>query len=314
MRDQGKAEGYVKLWRMIMDDGRIFKDSETFHLGAYCIMKANFKRVEIPFNRQLLVLERGQFVSGRNQISRDTGISEKRVRSRLEFLENIGFLARKRASRFTIITVENYDYYQGSDSNEGPEIGPTKGQQRATDKKYKKEKNVLNIECNDFERLGAFLSSLPQYQSFPLEARELILEFVNRIRASNKTGGILGGRVSDLVSRFQSIQERTNPESLLAGLKGAFRKAERDGFDFKKRDPTGYVHAVARSHRNEMERSRQLAPALEEQKALRSVAEGRVFQEFKAAFNLNERSGLDERKEETNVPLPANHSNPVQAH
>jgi hypothetical protein len=292
MKDQAKAEGYVKLWRMIMSDDRIFKDSETFHLCAYCIMRANYKRVEIPFNRQTLVLERGQFVSGRNQISKDTGITEKRVRSRLQFLENIDFLARKKASRFTIITVESYDYYQGSDSEEGPEKGPAKGQQRATDKKYKKEKKVLNIECNDFERLVAFLSSLPEYQSFPLEARELILEFINRVRASNKTGTIRAGRTYDLVSRFRSIQERTDQKSLLVGLKGAFKKAERDGFDFKKWDPTGYVRAVAKSHRVGTERNRQSAPIHDEREALRGAQEGKVFQDLKEAFNLQERREL----------------------
>ena len=116
------------------------------------------------------------------------------------------------------------------------------------------------------------------------------------------------------MSKFRSIQEHTNPGSLLAGLKGAFRKAERDGFDFKKRDPTGYVKAVARSHNAEAERSRQLAPALVELKALRGAAEGRVFQEFKAAFNLNERRRLDGKKEEADVPLQANYSNPVEVH
>ena len=292
MKDQAKAEGYVKLWRMIMSDDRIFKDSETFHLCAYCIMRANYRRVEIPFNRQALLLERGQFVSGRDQISRDTGITEKRIRSRLEFLETIGFLARKKASRFTIVTVQNYDYYQGSDSDEGPEKGAAKGQQRATDNNIKKEKNVLNIECSDFERLGAFLSSLPEYQSFSLEAKDLILEFINKVRSSNKTGRIQPGRASELVSKFRGIQERTDPESLLVGLRRAFKKAEREGFDFSKRDPTGYVRAVAKSHKIETERSRQLAPALAEREALRSTTGGKVFQDLKEAFNLQERRDL----------------------
>jgi hypothetical protein len=309
MEDRELGEGYIKLYRNCLRHP-IFQDREAWQLFTYCLLKANHKPGTVIFRRTPIHVERGQFVFGLERASQDLGLSIAKIRSALKWLSSLKVIARKTTNRFSIITLCNYSYYQGEGFEKSQASQQATRKQLATNNN---DKNIsMNIECNDFERLNAFLSSLPQYQSFPLEARELILEFLNRIRASNKTGSIQSGRVSGLVSKFRSIQEETNEESLLAGLKGAFRKAKRDGFDFKKRDPTGYVHAVAKSHRNETERNRLLARTLEERKVLRSATEGRVFQDLKEAFNLQRGGIYDERREEeADVSLQANHSDPV---
>jgi hypothetical protein len=289
MEDREFGEGYIKLYRDSLRHP-IFRDREAWQLFTYCLLKANHKPGTVTYRRTPIHIDRGQFVFGLERASQDLGLSIAKIRSALKWLSSLKAIERKTTNRFSIITVCNYSYYQGNRFEKSQAGQQATRKQLATNNN---DKNIsTNIECNDFERLNAFLSSLPEYQSFPLEARELILEFVNRIRASNKTGGIRAGRVSELVSKFWNILDRTDPESFLAGLKGVFRKAERDGFDFKKRDPTGYVHAVAKSHRNETERRRLLARTLEEQKALRSATEGRVFQDLKEAFNLQERGDL----------------------
>jgi len=121
---------------------------------------------------------------------------------------------------------------------------------------------------------------LPEYLSFPLETRELILEFINRVRAANKTKTITGGKVSGLLANFKDIEARADAESLLVGLRKCLAKAKKDGFDFGKRDPTGYVRAVAKSHKAQMEQARLTAGISEERKDLREAKPGGVFQRF----------------------------------
>ena len=157
---------------------------------------------------------------------------------------------------------------------------------RALNNNDKNEKKFINIECNDFERLNAFLSSLPEYQSFSLEAKELILEFINKVREANKTKSIQGGRGSELVGLFKGILDKTDEESLLVGLRKAFRKMEKEGFDFKKRNPTGYVWSVAKSHKIQKNQAKLLAPSLEEREMLQVVQGGEVYRNLKSLINI----------------------------
>ena len=72
---------------------------------------------------------------------------------------------------------------------------------------------------------------------------------------------------------------------------------ERDGFDFKKRNPTGYVSSVAKSHKAKKEQDRLLMPGLKERDALNGVPEGKLFQELKKMM----KGGLTSEEEEKEV-------------
>lgn len=77
----------------------------------------------------------------------------KQVRHFWQKFENIGFLARKRASKYSIITVLNYDRYQSPENYKGQDKRQTKGKQRATTNNDNNEKNVLNKNNpSDFEK------------------------------------------------------------------------------------------------------------------------------------------------------------------
>ena len=277
MKDLDLYEGYIKLYRKILHDPVFMKDSVTFHIANYLLLKASHKAHFFPFNRTTIFLQRGQLITGRDQISVDTGVPLRQIRTRLKLLENIGFLTIKPTNRYSIITISNYSYYQDNDSSNQPARRPTDDQLTTT---YNNGKNEKNIECNDFERLDAFLSSLPEFNSFHLELKELIREFINKVREANKTKTIQGRRISELLNRFRDIQDRTDPESLLIGLKRVFRKMEKDGFDFKNRNPTGYVWSVAKSYKAKKDQDR-LLPYLDEKEELRRAPEGEIFQDFK---------------------------------
>lgn len=278
MKDKALSDGYVKLYRSLLYHP-IFKIREALQLFIYCLLKANHEPGVVIFGRQQIPVDRGQFIFGLDRASSDLSMSVWKVRSSLDLLISLEILTRKTTSKYSIITICNYNYYQDSQNKKPQATQQTSHKQTTTNNKYKNEKNENN-KCNNFERLNAFLSSSPEYQSFPLKVNELTLEFINKVRESNKTKTIQGERVCQLLVWLKDILNRTDEDSLLMGLKASFRKMERDGFDFKKRNPTGYVASVAKAQKTQKDQRDLLGPVLEEKEALRTVPEGEVFQKL----------------------------------
>jgi len=68
-------------------------------------------------------------------------VTPKEYRGAIQYLTNTGFLGQQTASRYTIVTIANWDTYQGNGDAEGQQMaskGPSEGQQRATPEEVKK--------------------------------------------------------------------------------------------------------------------------------------------------------------------------------
>jgi len=118
--------GWVKLWRKT-------QDSEHFSMGLKHI--GLFDMLLILANRKPgyflgYRIEPGQYATSVVNLAERVGESRKRLRKILEDLESCGMVKREnRANRFTLITICNWETYQGSDGA----AGQTKGQPRAND-------------------------------------------------------------------------------------------------------------------------------------------------------------------------------------
>jgi len=129
---------YVYLFRKIIETS-FYKDSFALHLAIHCLLKANRFPRQVTLGNEIINLERGQFITGRHKLYLETGIKESTVRNKLSLLSKVGFLDIKTTTKYSIITVINYDKYQLKDSGRTAEE-PTDGQQMDTTKKEKKDK------------------------------------------------------------------------------------------------------------------------------------------------------------------------------
>jgi hypothetical protein len=105
---------------------------------------------------QKVPLVPGQFIFGRKKAAAETGLSEKSVRTCLECLKTLENVTIKTASKYSILTVVNWDFYQENQTegaSKRASKGPARGQQRATDKHVKNEKNVKNVKNKDIDLL-----------------------------------------------------------------------------------------------------------------------------------------------------------------
>jgi len=90
----------------------IFSNAHLFHLYSYCLLKANHKAKEIILNGELVKLEAGQFVTGRNILSESLKQNPNTIYKRLKNLEKLKYLSLKSNNKNTIVTIGNWESYQ----------------------------------------------------------------------------------------------------------------------------------------------------------------------------------------------------------
>lgn len=117
-----------------------YNDPLATHLANHLILKANHKDRLITFNKEKITIFRGQHLTGRKILAKETGINESTIRHKLELLQNVGFLTIKSNNRFSIITILKYDEYQ-SDQEKKPTIRTAGDRPETTPNNDKNDKN-----------------------------------------------------------------------------------------------------------------------------------------------------------------------------
>jgi hypothetical protein len=124
--------GYVCVWRKLLDSG-VMKSPVLFTFKMWCILRASWKGHAVWMNGQEVELKPGEFIFGRNAACEGLGLSPKQVRNCVRTCLQCGFIrASKRASKYTIYSVVNWDVYQYDPDERGQQEGQEKGQQRAS--------------------------------------------------------------------------------------------------------------------------------------------------------------------------------------
>ena len=142
--------GWIKLHRQIAES-RVFGNADLLQVWLYCLIRASHSGqwVTITTGRgktDIQVLP-GQFIYGRNIVARAIGISPSTLRNRIAKLARLGNITVKADTHCSIITICNWDKYQGGESDTGQATGQPKDNQRTTKghiqegKESKNEKN-----------------------------------------------------------------------------------------------------------------------------------------------------------------------------
>jgi hypothetical protein len=130
--------GWIKLHRQITD-WEWYDDHNTFRLFMHLLLKANHKERSY----RGVKIEVGCVMTGRELLSKETGLSVQQIRTCLERLKSTNEITIKSNKQGTIIQVVKYKDYQVT-TNESTTNQPTSNQQVTTNKNVKKEKNDNN--------------------------------------------------------------------------------------------------------------------------------------------------------------------------
>ncbi|MGU9775747.1 DNA replication protein [Salmonella enterica] len=111
-RTQG-GKGFALLHRKIMDVP-FYKDPEAAHLWIHLLLRANHEQTVVSTDVGNVTCERGEFITGRNALASETGLSADRVKALLRKFQNLGMITTNSNNRFTVLRVVKYDEYQSN--------------------------------------------------------------------------------------------------------------------------------------------------------------------------------------------------------
>ena len=105
-----EKEGWIKTYRKIQDCWiwQIDKPFDERSAWIDLLLSANHKDVKIPFNGELILVERGQFITSVRKLSEKWKWNKDRVLKFLRLLEKDGMISKNSDRYRTLITIDNY--------------------------------------------------------------------------------------------------------------------------------------------------------------------------------------------------------------
>jgi len=139
-------DGYIKLWRKIIENGWL-KNHDLFIFWTYCLLKASYKCHTQIVGFKQVELQPGEFIFGRRKAAKDIKMSEQTIRTCLKNLESMGNLTIKPTHLFSIISINNWNTYQGEEIETNPLTNPRLTHDQPTPN-HKQERKNSNKEKN----------------------------------------------------------------------------------------------------------------------------------------------------------------------
>lgn len=170
-------DGWIKIYRRF-EEWEWFQSPEMVQLFICLLLNASAKQKRWKG----MVIERGQLVTSYESLHNKTGLSIRTLRTCLSRLEETGEIEREATNKFSIITISNYESYQGESCESDKQT--TSKEQTDEQTKPKKTKDEINAETD--KRMKAFYDSLvPYLKTYP---KEMIREFYDYWSEKNKSG------------------------------------------------------------------------------------------------------------------------------
>lgn len=115
-------EGWIKSHRRILYS-EVFKNPYLLKVWVWCLHKASSKPYDAIVGLQTVHLEEGQFVFGLIKASEELGIPKSSLDRYLKKLEKMGKVEIKHTTKYSVLTVVNWGFYQGSGSDKSENVG-----------------------------------------------------------------------------------------------------------------------------------------------------------------------------------------------
>jgi hypothetical protein len=173
---------FIKLYRGMIE-WEWYSDSKMVHLYIHLLLKANFSDGRFHGKE----VKRGQLITGRNALSKDTGISTQSIRTCLERLKSTNEITIQSTNDFSLITIVKYDVYQYFDkqstnksTNQLTNDQPASNQQVTTIEEEEEEKKN-NIDIRKLKFADTLKPFLDKY------GKEMIRKFYDYWTEPNKS-------------------------------------------------------------------------------------------------------------------------------
>lgn len=139
---------WLKLYRKLLKSP-IFENEKALKIWIWCLLKATHIERDQLVGQQIVHLEKGQFVFGRNKAVDDLkNMSESTIYKYMKLLEKLQMISINSNNKFSIVTIEKWEDYQDKKQESNNKI-TTEEQQSNTNN------NVNNIYLYLFNKYKA---------------------------------------------------------------------------------------------------------------------------------------------------------------
>lgn len=182
-----ESKGFIKLDRNIFEHW-IFQDAEKFRAFVDLIQLARWKDEKLLIGNDVVTVPRGSYYTSELKLAERWCWSRKKTREFLKLLENEKMIIKKGTTKGTMLTIENYRFYQDEGTtksttkeqqknNEGYNKGTTKEHQKNNEGYTKEEiKEIKEIKEGEEREEGKEEATILQSLSFLTEAHKKIYD------------------------------------------------------------------------------------------------------------------------------------------
>lgn len=145
MENNTKNNGWIALYRKMLDNP-ITSKPDYLSVWIHLLLMANHHKTSFIWNNKKQILEKGQLLTGLKVLSKKTGVAQGSVYRILKYLENEKQIEQQKTTKFTVITIVNWDRYQGNGNQNEKQM---KNRLKTDEKQMKTYNNDNNVNNDD---------------------------------------------------------------------------------------------------------------------------------------------------------------------
>ena len=200
---ENEKGNFVKLSRSFLE-WRWFTNENTLQLFLYLFLKANWKDAYFEGYE----IKRGSLVTSLQTLASETRKTVKQVRTALEHLQKTGEISLKTTNRFTIVTIEKYEVFQGVQNN----IGQTEDNHRTY------QRQIMDSQTATIEEEKENKEEKEREEESPTSPFDSEWEEILALYPRCK-----GLELESKEKYFKTLEERNDKEKFLEDTKEAIR-------------------------------------------------------------------------------------------
>mgnify|MGYP002558695767 FL=1 len=187
-------EGWISTYRKILENPIVCKDSDYFAVWMYLLLNATHKESPAIFNKNKIILKKGQLITGRKVIAEKFNISESKVQRILKIFEIEQQIKQQTCSQNRLISIINWNEYQQNEQ----QIEQQVNNERTTNEQ---QMNTNNNDNNIYLYLFNIYSEKISGKTFAEKIR-----LVNQCKSEEKYNQLTIEEQDKLFNKLMSIK------------------------------------------------------------------------------------------------------------
>lgn len=199
-------DGWVKLYRKILDNPVICKDGDYLAVWIYLLLKATHKEVPKVFKGEKIILKQGQLITGRKVISEKLSIQESKVTRIINSFIFEQQIEQETSNQNRLITILNWHLYQESEQ----QLEQPMNNERTTDEQP--------VNTNKNERKKEYKEDINTYVKISELYNSICLSYPRLTKLSEKRKKTIKARMNTYtVEDFKALFELAESSPFLKG-------------------------------------------------------------------------------------------------